>query len=587
MNTLIKFLLIAATGILLLVTYLHPISAITQDLGRHIKTGEIITNTFSVPKTNLYSYTYPDFPFINHHWGSEVLFYLTYQTTGFTGTLIITLLASTLAFGLVFWYAYKQSNIFALSLVSFLSLGILFERTDVRPEAFSFLFLALFLIILFKNRDKPTRWLYALIPLQLLWVNTHVYFIIGIVLIGLFFLDSLITHFVIASRAPYRLVQGKARQSHTFGTFGTFDTSGTSQLLFVLIICGIATLFNPNGLSGALYPFRVFENYGYSIEENQNIFFLWELFQKRTIIFFWVSVITLFAVLFLRAKHTRPIDWLLAITFTILGAQAIRNFPLYVFATFIPFTYHLSGLFSHVIASKAWQSRSFPFPLYALPLFTLLLFAWQFHYVITTKPLGFSTPTGASKAVDFMLEKNLKGPIFNNFDIGSYLIFRLYPDEKVFVDGRPEAYPEAFFQNTYIPMQQNPKMFAQMDRKYEFNTIFFAHTDQTPWAKQFLRDIVKNKNWQPVYLDDTVVILTKDSQTPLSLAKFQPTSDTIPGLYQLFLFFQTIEQPQKQIEILQQILQKNPSDCTALGLLSQTNTAATPIYQSRYLANCQ
>jgi len=582
-----KIILTLATFILLFTTYLHPISAITQDLGRHIKTGEIIIKTLSVPKTNLYSYTYPDFPFINHHWGSEVIFYLLSTNFGMTSTLFVTVLCSLLAFLLVYYYALKSSAAAAfdaVSIVSFLSLGILFERTDVRPEAFSYLFFVLFLIILFKNREKPTRWLYTLIPLQLLWVNTHVYFIIGIVLVGLFFLDSIITLLRHSGeQRDSRIDSGQARM--------------TTKLLFVLVSCSLATLFNPNGLSGALYPFRVFENYGYSIEENQNIFFLWEYSQKRTIAFFWVSVVTLFTVLFLRAKHTRPIDWLLAITFTILGIQAIRNFPLYVFVVFIPFTYHLTDLFTNtvILGSKATpESRTDPgqarMTMYknALPIFLLLLFAWQSYYVITTKPLGFSTPTGASKAVDFLQTNNLKGPIFNNFDIGSYLIFRLYPHEKVFVDGRPEAYPSSFFQNTYIPMQQDPKLFAKADKKYRFNTIFFAHTDQTPWAKQFLREIVKNPTWQIAYLDDTVIILTKNA-TLKSFSYQIPSSLSTSSLYQLFLFFQTIEQSEKQREILQQILQKNPSDCTALGLLLQNaapNDATIPIYQSRYAATC-
>lgn len=592
-----RFILTIATLTLLFFTYFHSNTAITQDLGRHIKVGEIITKAFSVPKINLFSYTYPDFSFINHHWGSEVAFYFVYTFSGFTGTFLLTFLCSLIAFLLVYFWAYKKSDPIALALVSFLSLGILFERTDVRPEAFSFLFLAIFITILFKNREKPTRWLSLLIPLQLVWVNTHVYFIIGILLIGLFFLDSLITHFVIARNKATKSKMPRGIQSHTFGTFGTFDTSGTSQLLFVLVSGCLVTLFNPNGLSGALYPLRVFDNYGYTIQENQNIFFLWEYSQNRTIVFFWMSVITLFSTLLLRAKHTRPIDWLLTITFTILGAQAIRNFPLFVFATFIPFTVHLSDLFHRVIARSETTKQSRAFGTFGTfdtfgTLLILLLFLWQLHFVITAKPIGMNTPVGASKAVDFLQTQNLKGPIFNNFDIGSYLIFRLYPSEKIFVDGRPEAYPAAFFQNTYIPMQTDPKLFEKMDQKYHFNTIFFSHTDQTPWAKQFLKDIVQNKNWHIVYLDDTVIILSKDPKIkPLSLTTYALSDSlSIPSLYKLFLFFQTVEQPKKQMEILQQIIQKDPTDCTALGLFLQNspqNNPIIPVYQARYMAACQ
>jgi hypothetical protein len=191
MYTLLKFLLILITTILLVATYLHPITAINQDLGRHIKTGELIVNTHTIPDKNLYSYTYPEFPFINHHWGPEVLFYGIYQATGFTGTLLLTFAASIVAFFLLYLYAYKQSNIFALSLVSFLCIGILFERTDVRPEAFSMLFFACTLFILFQNKQHASKWIYALIPIQLLWVNTHIYWAVGLLTIGLFFLDTL------------------------------------------------------------------------------------------------------------------------------------------------------------------------------------------------------------------------------------------------------------------------------------------------------------------------------------------------------------------------------------------------------------
>ena len=57
-------------------------------------------------------------------------------------------------------------------------------------------------------------------------------------------------------------------------------------------------------------------------------------------------------------------------------------------------------------------------------------------------------------AADFYKTNKIQGPIFNNYDIGGYLIFHLYP-EKIFVDNRPEAYPTSFFQDVYIPMQEN------------------------------------------------------------------------------------------------------------------------------------
>ena len=88
----IKFFSIA-TSVLLIVTLvlslIHPPTAWFQDLGRHIKLGRMILDTSSVPDTNLFSYTHKDFPFVNHHWLSEVLFMLIFKLTGNSGLVLV------------------------------------------------------------------------------------------------------------------------------------------------------------------------------------------------------------------------------------------------------------------------------------------------------------------------------------------------------------------------------------------------------------------------------------------------------------------------------------------------------------------
>ena len=59
-----------------------------QDLGRHLKLGEIIMQTGEVPRINLFSYIYPSFPFINTHWLFEVFVYLFSKLIGFQALLI-------------------------------------------------------------------------------------------------------------------------------------------------------------------------------------------------------------------------------------------------------------------------------------------------------------------------------------------------------------------------------------------------------------------------------------------------------------------------------------------------------------------
>ena len=539
---------------LLFIGFFHPIYSITQDLGRHLKTGEIILQTHSVPKTNLFSYTHPNFPFINHHWLSEVIYYISFQKIGFNGLLIINTVLALLSFGLIFLKASKKSKAIVLLFCSLLYVPILFERTDVRPEFFSFLFLSVFIIILYKFREKFTRLIFLLPLVELLWVNTHIYFPIGIVLIVFFAIDSIVKH--------------KSLNSRYIGIFAV-----------VFAGCILATFLNPNGLKGALYPLSVFQNYGYSIEENQNIFFLWNFVHKQSIIFFFIAVPLLFVSLILNLKRVLLVDWFISIFFTILAMLSIRNFPLFVLATFIPFVKYTSSLNLFGI------SKHIKIVLIVLLLF-LALFETQQVYV--KKGFGLGVEKGAKDAADFFITNNLKGPIFNNFDIGSYLDYRLYPKEKVFVDGRPEAYPASFFQDIYIPMQLDENRFEKENQKYKFNTIFFSHTDQTPWGENFIKQVAKNNKWKLVYLDDFTVIWTEDKNIkPITKTNYYD----IRSLIQLARFFSLANFEDEEIKIYQKILNIDPKFCPALYNLAlklqARNDPSFPIFITRFKQNCQ
>src|SRR3990167_274477 len=75
-----------------------------QDLGRHLKLGEIISKSTHIPKINLFSYTNPDFPFINTHWLFEVIAYW----FAVTNTLQLFLILKIIIFLLSVWLVIKD-----------------------------------------------------------------------------------------------------------------------------------------------------------------------------------------------------------------------------------------------------------------------------------------------------------------------------------------------------------------------------------------------------------------------------------------------------------------------------------------------
>ncbi len=485
--------------LLFLSFFSHNLTAFTQDLGRHLKVSELIVQTGKVPKTNLFSFAFPQFPFINHHWLPEVIFFLINQAFGLNALILLKIILGGLAFFSLLAVIHKRLGWNTSLAWGFLMLLLFKQRTAVRPEIFSFLFLSIYLIIL-NRRQYFQKWSWVLPLIQLLWINTHIYFFLGPSLLFFYLLDQAIS-FKLKKKA-------------------------LTRPLLVFLLSSLACLVNPNFLQGALYPLRVFENYGYQIVENQSFFFMTRYFGKiykpYFLFIFLISLIS-FGLTLKKQTFYRMVSFLF---FSFLGFQAIRNIPIFALGIFILAAPGLSLIKKEISDKlKLPTVASFMLLFYLLFIPVNLSLIYQnisnqtYKSKFSNKRFGFGQVKGASAGTDFILKNKISGPLFNNFDIGSFLIFRLYPQYQVFVDGRPEAYPADFFKQVYIPMQSNEETWRQVDEVYNFNFIFFSHTDITPWAIQFLRKTSQAKDWQLVFLDDYVMIFLKKNQQNQPLIK--------------------------------------------------------------------
>ena len=481
----------------------HSLNSINQDIGRHLRSGQIIWETKQVYKTNLFSFTEPDHPFINHHWLSEVVFYGLNGLVGFKGLILFKVFIVLSALGIIFWSVYSQTGLWPLATSSLVGFFVFTERTDVRPEIFSYLFLSFFVFAILRAKYKNNYKFLVLLPLvQIFWTNMHIYFALGPILMLFFVIDRY---------------------------FEKWEGFRRISVLF-LTTCA-ATLFNTNFLKGALAPFNILFHYGYSIVENQNIFFLRDSGISLTAInLFEISTLFLilsFIIAFNNGRKKLVFEILGAIFFTVMAGKMIRNFGVYALF-FIP----VVALNFSVLKLKFGKlSRAGSYA--ALTGFSVFLIFNTVNNNIYTwlersERFGLLSPSGADNAVKFVRNNKINGPVFNNFDVGSFLIWKL-PEQKVFVDGRPEAYSVDFFEKIYKPMQEDPKTWNFYSQKYGINYIFFAYTDITPWAKQFLTQISKNSDWPMVYLDEsTVIFLKRTTQNKSLIEKFEMGSNLKP-----------------------------------------------------------
>ncbi len=462
-----------------------------QDLGRHIKLGEIILNDLKIPKTNTFSYTHPQFPFSNHHWLSEVIYYLIATAFGKSVLLYLKVMLILTSAYLVIKTAVKKSGSTILSVLSFLMVSpLLLERSDIRPEMFGYLFFSISLSLMF-GYPKNKKFIVLLIPVMIAWINIHITFIFGIFILALFAVKIAI---------PKLLSKQK-------------DFDKKSMILVFAAI--LSAVINPNGIYGMTYPLNIFKNYGYTIVENQSLFFLNGLMFNPTIRWFTTItpvIVVAFALLLWKKKLTESI---VLTVFFIATIYQIRHMPFFIWASVIPLSMAYTSIVPKKIITK--QNRLLSGIFLTCIIITLSLFFLTNGYARTfdkSAVFGQKVEEDGKGAADFMLKHNLKGNIFNNFDIGGYAIYRLYPKYKVFVDNRPEAYPAAFFTDTYIPMQYDPELRKKVFDEYDINTIFFSHTDQTPWANEFLASIAADKEWKLVYLDNSMMIMSRGTTLP-------------------------------------------------------------------------
>lgn len=467
----------------------QQIDLTNSDLGRHLINGREAWKTGVVFLTNEFSYTYPNYPFVNHHWGSGVIFYLVHRMFGFGGLSVLLVIVNLAIAGIVIDLIRRYGK-WEWGLISgIIFLPLIVYRAEIRPEIFSSLLWVVFLWVLWRwrNGEIGNKWLLILVGLQWLWVNLHIYFIFGWMMIGLFWLDTMIR---------WKTVKAKMRWWIS------------SVLVAGILVC----LYNPMGLNGLIEPFKINTDRGYRVLEEQTVWFVQQIIPLPVLPYFYLAV-GLFVIGWL-LRLLQPKDgvkrwslWqiMISVVILILSFVMIRNFTIFGWIGWVLTAISLSWWqlpsFSKENRMYFWGS------LLGLSLLTVLIL--NNNYWMSKQRIGLGLIANNEASAEFYIKNELSGPIFNNYDIGSYLTYTLYPKEKVFVDNRPEAYPAEWFRNIYIPMQENNSVWQEQLTKYDFNVIFFNRLDLTPWAQQFLGERIKDEEWVPVFVDDQTIIFVR------------------------------------------------------------------------------
>ena len=457
-----------------------------EDLGRHLLLGKIILQTRSVPDTNLLTYTHPDYPFLNHHWLSEVLLYVLHYGGGLNG-LILWKMAMMVAALALAWLAVPPYRCgFLYGLAGLLAAVLLGFRAHIRPELFTYLLVALFLWLFERIRAGHRGYLWLLLVGLLAWVNLHIYFVFGLGMTLVFLGERIWIQKGMEGRKALLSV----------GWMGA-----------AVLVC----LINPHGWKGLAYPLSIFHDYGMQITENESPCGYWRTVLNPMLLALpllsgWLILAALtLGLRFRKEGHRadlRPANLIIALVALGASWSMARSVPLLAL-TSLPVIGAALRSGTNAAPVRIW--RDIAGALMMVSLGGVLIwsvvegtYARRFPSPIAPTSFGFDDPARYEQLGRFARRTQLAGPVFSDYNLGSLVEYALYP-EPGYVDNRPEAFPSSFWHTEYLPALVIGDRWEQVVRARRINAIIVSF----PGVKEgFVRELMRRPEWLLVYFDD-------------------------------------------------------------------------------------
>ncbi len=386
------------------------------DFWWHRRTGEMIVHSLAVPRSDPYSFTVAGKAWTDHEWLSQVLIYGADGVLGYFLTFLLFMALGVAAWWLVYRLLRDEGlggmQALALSIAP-AAFGAMYWR--VRPAMFTVFFVALFISEMSAARRGRRQRLWHLAPIMVLWANLHGGYVIGLVLL-----------------AMLAVAQWWDRKATTRPNW--------RHVLCVLGVAFLAAGLNPYTYRVWLYPLTYFAGGNASMQQVDE----WQspdFHQMRNL-----PLAALLIGGLLAGTNGRRFDaWrsMLVAVFGLMALQSMRHQPLFAIAW-------AAAAGPALLERWPWWGReraethgprSVHYALLAAGAAALITVAaaspdgvpWR------SPPTGGAIPYPVAGAA-YIDREHPGARIFNQYEWGGYLIDRLYPRERVFIDGRADLY---------------------------------------------------------------------------------------------------------------------------------------------------
>lgn len=362
---------------------------------------------------NTFSFVEPYHPWFNHEWLSQYILNFTHTHFGNPGLLILKLILGIC----VVWLIYSGMNessrsgpvkfIWLLLVISTMGYGF-----STRPHLFTYVFFALLLLYLRKYRTIRPWHLFLAPFFVVMWVNLHGAFFIGIILLSLYLV--------------FEALKGLYLKEREYA-------SGLSALACAIILFAAASLVNPYGVKLWSYIF-------YSAGITRPFLSEWAPlmrieYLREHVDFIFLSCLSFLAIGF--SFKMKDMTWAGILFISFLAAIWMRrNIPLFaITAGFIAPEYieRTAGRILDGVVGRLSKTAQAIF----LSIFIVIII-WHTFTFNKTNPAEIEVPQNRfpTDIVSFIKLNGITGNALVFFDWAEYSIWKLYPDVRVFLDGR-------------------------------------------------------------------------------------------------------------------------------------------------------
>jgi tetratricopeptide (TPR) repeat protein len=469
------------------------------DIWLHLKTGQHTWETRALTVPDPFSYTSgmtatgyageesTRYFNLTHEWLSQVLMYLLYGLGGFPALVTTRAMLLMVFCGLAGWIAFHRSRDFYISLAAALAAGgVAYHFQQSRPFLVTFVCLALTMAIL-----ETGRRLWLLPPIFLVWANCHGGFFMGWLVLGAYAAEALILR-IQKRTAP-------------------------NQRSFWLTLAGsvLASGVNPNGFR----VIRILSLYRSSGIQSDNLEWQRPMFWEPGIYSFLLFGSLL--VLLLAWRRTRPVDWVLYLGFAAVSLMAVRNVI-------------FMGLIGPVLmAGYVRKWRALPAVAVTLAAAALIVYdvapAAAAGNVFALRAAQWQLPSGAA---DFIQAHQIRDRMFNGYETGGYLVWRLWPLQRDFIDPRGLS-EEAYADYKRLLVSTDRANTEKLLRKYRIEMIVlegFDYLAGQPYPLVVETARTAGPEWKLVHADATSVIFMR--HPPAGVQSLNGLRALLPSLEQ-------------------------------------------------------